>query len=368
MKPVLGALTVVVIGSLSGCGYIFGDSGYFRDRGSDYQQSVIEPRMAVPQEIESKPLGDLLPVPGQVAVVDEPGKFEVPRPQTLSIAASGVEFSLQQNGAVRWVQAQRSQAETWPQVRQFFADYQVPVVSESPSLGELQTGWLAFDDQSDNPLLRRILPAVGQGRRVDGQEQRFRVRVEPGVQSGSSEIFVLHMDRSKGGSRTEWPDSSDNANLERAVLAEMESYLSLSRTGDSASLVAQRISSAQRATLGVDGAGNPLLNVPADFNRAWTAVGQALADADILVTDLNRSAGVYYVDLAQSARESQEKPGFFSRLFGRGETETDEQQRLQVRLTSFGDAVQVTVQKDIDTAAESAEARSLLERIRASLD
>ncbi|MFN3581319.1 MAG: outer membrane protein assembly factor BamC [Pseudomonas sp.] len=367
MKPVLGALSVVLLGSLSGCGYIFGDTGYFRDRGSDYQTAVIEPRMRVPEGVQSKPLGDLLPVPGQVAASAEPTKYQMPRPQAMMVSADASEFSLQQNGGVRWIQTQRSPAETWPQVRQFWNDYQVPVATESPSLGELQTDWIAFDLSPDNPLVRRMLPAVGQGRRVDGQEQRFRVRVEPGVQSGSSEIYVLHMSRSQGGSLTDWPTNSDNANLERAVLAEMESYLSQGRSADSASLVAEQIGSGARATLDQDGAGNPVLNINSDFNRAWASVGSALNRADVLVTDLNRSSGVYYVDLGQTA-SSRDERGFFSRLFRRDKpSEEGADERLQVRLTPVSNSVQVTIEKSIDTAADAAEARALLARIRDNL-
>ncbi|MDY3197900.1 MAG: hypothetical protein RBT58_05975, partial [Pseudomonadaceae bacterium] len=62
MKPVLNALTLMMVGvGLSGCGYLFGEDGYFRDRGSDYQTATIEPRMTVPPELQSKPIGDLLP-------------------------------------------------------------------------------------------------------------------------------------------------------------------------------------------------------------------------------------------------------------------------------------------------------------------
>src|SRR5690606_1838978 len=188
MKPVLNALTLVMISAgLSGCGYLFGEDGYFRDRGSDYRTAVVEPRMTVPAELNSKPIGDLLPVPGQRGASTSEGKFELPRPQGLSVAAD-------------------------------FSEYRVPVATESTTIGEMETGWLAFDQDADNPLMRRLLPAVGANRRTDGQEQRFRIRVEPGVQSGSSEIKVLHMQRSQGSDRSEWPSVSDNSNLERALL------------------------------------------------------------------------------------------------------------------------------------------------------
>ena len=73
MKPVLSALTLGVLASLSGCGYLMGDNGYFRDRAGDYQQAEVKPRMTVPADLESKPMGDLLPVPGQVAAAPQPG-------------------------------------------------------------------------------------------------------------------------------------------------------------------------------------------------------------------------------------------------------------------------------------------------------
>src|SRR5690606_23727773 len=112
--------------------------------------------------------------------------------------------------------------------------------------------------------------------------------------------------------------------------------------------------------------GNPVLNMNTDFNRAWAAVGQALASADIHVDDLDRSAGVYYVNPQQSAR--QDKPGFFGRLFGRGKADADAQQRTQVRLTPVGNRVQVTVEDSITTSSDSSEARALLSRILENLN
>lgn len=368
MKPVLGALSVVLLGSLSGCGYIYGEDGYFRDRGSDYQAAQIQPRMEVPDGVESKPIGDLLPVPGQVTGSEDYDKFDMPRPQAMMVSAEASEFSLQQNDQIRWVHAQRTPAETWPLVRQFWNDYQVGVASQSADLGEVTTDWLAFDRQTDNPLVRRIAPAIGEGRSRD-DEHRFRMRVEPGVQTGSSEIFILHNTRSQGSNRDEWPENSDNRNLERAVLAELESYLSQSRADGSTSLVAsQEGLTAQRATLDEDGAGNAVLNIQADFNRTWAAVGDALGRADILVTDLDRSSGVYYVDLDQTASSQQEEPGFFGRLFGRDAPEEVTGRPLQVRLTQVSNGVQVTVERSIEAAAEGDEAQSLLTRIRDNLN
>lgn len=398
MKPVLNALTLAVVSvGLSGCGYLFGEDGYFRDRGSDYQAATIHPRMTVPAELQSKPIGDLLPVPGQVRPGGT-GKFELPRPQGLNVSADFSDFSLQQNGGERWLLAQHAPSSIWPQVRQFLSEYGVPVEQESATLGEIETAWLASGNAADNALMRRLLPAMeatgrrtadqeqripdrnpdvlpstsgrglqDTGVRTGGQEQRFRLRVEPGVQSGTSEIKVLHMQRSQGTERSDWPESSDNANLERAVLAELEAYLN--QVGDLSSVVlstAGDAPSAARSSLGQDSSGAPVININADFNRAWAAVGQALASADIKVDDLNRSAGVYFVSPGESAVE--DKPGFFGRLFGRGKSDEDQLQRTQVRLTAVGNGVQVSVADGTETTGDSSLARALLSRIHENLN
>lgn len=396
MKPVRNALTLAMVGvGLSGCGYFFGEDGYFRDRGSDYQAATIEPRMTVPPELQSKPIGDLLPVPGEVRAGTSE-KFRLPRPQSLNVDTELSAFSLQQNGGERWLLAQHGVSEMWPQVRQFLTEYQVPVERESSALGEIETDWLLFEEGSANALIRRLLPSAGAAaRRADadqripdraadvlpsttgrglqdtgvravGQEQRFRLRIEPGVQSGTSEIKVLHMQRSAGSSHADWPAVSDNANLERALLAELESYLN--QTGGAASVALSRADAApaqRRSTLDQDGAGNPVLNIHTDFNRAWAAVGQALAAADIHVDDLNRSAGVYYVNPQQNAEG--DRPGFFGRLFGR-DNEQVATQRTEIRLTQVANRVQVTVDDSIETSSDSDEARALLSRIHQNLN
>ena len=136
MKPVLSALTLGVLASLSGCGYLMGDNGYFRDRAGDYQQAEVKPRMTVPADLESKPMGDLLPVPGQVAAAPQPGeKFETPRPRPMAAGVDTSTFSLQQEGSQRWVLAQLPASDVWPLLQRFWSDYRVPMAQSlgSPS-------------------------------------------------------------------------------------------------------------------------------------------------------------------------------------------------------------------------------------------
>ena len=85
---------------------------------------------------------------------------------------------------------------------------------------------------------------------------------------------------------------------------------------------------------------------------------------------LNRSLGLYYINMAEGAQINEEKPGFFGRLFGSepSKEEIDARaERYQVRLTAVGDSVQVTVDKDIDTVAPADVARRVLILIQDNL-
>ncbi|MCY1368310.1 hypothetical protein D9M69_552840 [compost metagenome] len=68
--------------------------------------------------------------------------------------------------------------------------------------------------------------------------------------------------------------------------------------------------------------------------------------------------------------KKDEKPGFFSSLWGSAPSEEEIEsraERYQVRLTRVGDSVQVTVEKDINTVAPADVARRVLTLIQENL-
>ncbi|WP_375737774.1 outer membrane protein assembly factor BamC [Pseudomonas boanensis] len=371
MKRLAGlSALALIISNTSGCGWLWGEDGYFRDRGSDYLEARQTAPMQMPPSVEAKRIDPLLPVPMNVADSRAEGEFEVPRPLALQAKGEVSDYSLQKSGESRWVVAQRAPAEVWPVARQFFEDGGFRVVDERPQTGEFSTSWQRLDHLSA-PLARRL------GSRVGGvepnSEMRARVRIEPGVQRGSSEIFVLTTTRPAGSSAdTDWPSRSDSPSLEAALLDEMLASMARSaEQGGSVSLLAARdFDAPNRVTLSEDGNGNPMLSLGADFDRSWSSIGRALEAGDVRVDDINRSLGVYYINLAERAEKKDEKPGFFASLWG-GEPSQEEidarAERYQVRLTQVGDTVQVTVDKDINTVAPADVARRILTLIQENL-
>lgn len=232
MKRLAGlSALALILATSSGCGWLWGEEGYFRDRSGDYLTARETAPMQLPAEVEARRIEPLLPVPAAVSTPAADSEYEVPRPQKL----------------------------------------------------------LAGD-------------------------------------------------------------------------------LARAEAGGSVSLLSERSFDApERISLDSDGSGNPVLTLTSDLDRAWSAVGRALQDADVRVDDMNRSLGVYYINLAEAAQKPDEEPGFFSRLLG-SEPDAEEvearAERYQVRLTAVGDSVQISVEKNIETVAPADVARRVLELIQ----
>jgi outer membrane protein assembly factor BamC len=370
MKRLAGlSALALIISSTSGCGWIWGPEGYFRDRGSDYLDATQAAPMQLPPDITgAKRLDPLLPIPRNVANDTAKGEYIVPRPQPMSVGATASDFSLQKNGDSRSILAQRSPAEVWPIAHQYFEDNGFRIGDERPQTGEFNTAWQPIDALSAT-MAKRLTVS---GASAD-TETRVRVRIEPGVQRNTSEIYVVSVTRPAGSTTdVEFPANTTNLGLDSALTDDLLANLSRSaEKGGSVSLLAARnFDTPKRVALSVDGSGNPVLNVADDLDRAWSSVGRALGQGDWRVEDINRSLGLYYINLAEKAKKPENEPGFFSRLFGSAPNKEQIEaraERYQVRLSKVGDNVQVTVEKNINTVAPADVARRVLGIIQDNL-
>ena len=370
MKRLAGlSALAVIISSTSGCGWLWGQDGYFRDRSTDYLEARQTAPMNMPANVDAKRIDPLLPVPRNVAdSVETPEKFEVPRPQGMQVSEEASEFSLQKSGDSRWLVAQRAPAEVWPVARQYFENNGFRIAEERPQTGEFSTAW-----QPATELAPAMARRLGGLLTDNDNEVRVRVRIEPGVVRNTSEVFVVSAERDQGSSAdVVFPARTGNASLEASLLDGMLADLSSSAEHGSVSLLAARSYDApSRVSLTQDGNGNQVLNLSTDFDRAWSSVGRALELANLRVDDVNRSLGIYYVNLAEGARQEEEQRGFFSRMFGSepSKEEVDARaERYQVRLTSSANGdVQVSVEKDLNTVAPEEVTRRVLALIQENL-
>jgi len=331
MKRLAGlSALALIISSTSGCGWLWGEDGYFRDRGSDYLQAHPTAPMQLPPDASNvKRLDPLLPIPRNVADDNVTGEYEVPRPQPLTGGAGQVtDYSLQRSGSSRWVLAQHSPAEVWPVARQFFEDNGFRIDEERPQTGEFNTSWQRFDELSAS-LGQRLASTASSA----DSEVRVRVRMEPGVQRNTSEVYVVSVERPAGSTaEPAFPSTSANAGADALLVDEMLASMNRSaEKGGSVSLLAERdFDAPSRVSLSEDGSGNPVLYLGSDLDRAWSGVGRALEQGgQWRVEDINRSLGLYYINLSEKPEDKQNQPGFFGRLFGSEPTKEEREARAE---------------------------------------
>ncbi len=370
MKRLAGlSALAVVISSTSGCGWLWGDQGYFRDRGNDYLEANQAPAMQVPPDLTlSKRLDPLLPIPRNVADDTDKANFDVPRPLPLQVAAAATDYSLQRSAGSSWILGQKTPAQVWPVAHQFFEDNGFRIAEDRPQTGEFSTTWQRLDELSSN-MAERLRSSVTT---PDGQA-RVHVRIEPGVQRNTSEIYISSVERPAGSTAdVAFPTRGANTGLDAVLVDQLLASMTReAEKGGSVSLLAARdFDAPSRVSLVEDGSGNLVLNVGSDIDRAWSSVGRALDKGQWRVEDINRSLGLYYINLAEKADTPDNKPGFFSRLWGHEASKEEVEaraERYQVRLSKVGDNVQVTVEKNINTVAPADVARRVLSVIQDNL-
>ena len=85
---VRGAALCTLLVCCSGCGYLFGDEGVFRDKSEDYKKAPEVPVLQVPRDKNGSALHEIYAIPPVDEKLVPPGKFAVPRPEPLVAGAA----------------------------------------------------------------------------------------------------------------------------------------------------------------------------------------------------------------------------------------------------------------------------------------
>lgn len=364
MRVVFVVLSTLLISSCSWMGL----DRYF---GVSDEQTRLETESSaptrIPEGMDEPAFVDLMPIPDVEDYRGLAGKpIEVGLPQALSTSFGVEQIVIRRLGDERWVFLDLPTATIWPQVVQFWEDNHLPVAQLDPRNGVLESEWLLGGSGNPDEIFDSMTDGSAWETRDDAMQYKFRVRVEPGVRTGSSELFVEQQQRALGQRlEGDWTGVSANPELEGKMLSAMAYYLGdRMAEGPKVSLLAAGLQES-KASLVTQAEGLVLI-YRLDFNRAWATVGSALEDARVNVEDLDRTRSVYYV--TYSSQHSPE-PGFFGRLFGRdgaedkNRIEADPDQRFQVRLEDAGEEVLVRIALDDTSMPDSTESLILRERL-----
>ncbi|QFU74923.1 outer membrane protein assembly factor BamC [Halioglobus maricola] len=278
--------------ALSGCGYLFGDGGMFPDRSQDYKNAEEQPVISVPEGKDTQNLQEIYPIPEVEQDVVLAGDFEVPRPTPLVAGSSDQLVRIQRLGAEQWALVAEAPGEVWPQVRSFLTSAGISVARVDARAGLMETGWMELESQ---PIA-----------------SRFRIRIDQGVQRGTSELHVLQM--IQAGDIENWPATSDNPEQESEMLSAVAQYIANAAGSAQVSMVAnQTISASGKIAMAETAAGEPYIALELPYDRAWASLGRAIEKSTFEIADRDRSSGDYFaVFLGLTA---EEEAGWFDWLW-----------------------------------------------------
>ncbi len=360
MKPVqLLSIFILLTPVIPGCSW-FG-AGEIRKSLEKGSSKLVE----IPEGLDQPKFIDAMHIPEVIdsrclAGVD----YEVGLPEALSTRFGVEPIVIKKLGDDRWIFLDMPPSAIWPKVVQFWEANNLIVEDMDPGTGVLTSQWLP----ARNGTAEEIFISLKQGDVFSNStgvgSHKFRLGVEPGIRAGSTEIYLEHRAVQKDApfrvDQLDWDGKSDSLELESEILTAMAYYLGENVSQGTVSLLATGIQESKSQL--IPDRERPVLKYKLDFNRAWATVGSALEDARISVEDLDRTSANYYVFYSS---EHSPDPGFFKRVFSRGNKKKleGEENRYTVHLEGGGEEVHVTVFKDT-VLAESLIAERLLKVIK----
>ena len=289
--------------------------GIFKTEEQQRAARSRERPLEVPPDLTTPTADDryAIPDPRATTSFSQYSRDRVGSPQGTPSAASGVLPSvpnarIDRGGDQRWIVAKAEPAQVWPIVREFWLDIGFAIARETPEAGIVETNWRDSRANVETTGLRGVIGRALPGMYSSGERDRFRTRIERGVEPGTVEIYVSHrgleevftsvlQDSTRWQPRGTGTDRDLEAEMLGRLLVKLgepsrkASPVAPDKSG--ASVIASAVPSAANAVLQNSGAGPLVMND--GFDRAWRRVGLALDRSGFTVEDRDRSKGVFFV-------------------------------------------------------------------------
>ena len=314
---VTAALASIV---LSACGsFGSGKSTDYRSQGGKI------PSLEVPPDLTSPIVDDRFVIPDPKAttfstynrergVVPTTGTVVLPKVDSARIERAGEQ---------RWLVVKTSPDKAWLTVKEFWIQTGFILKRESPEVGIMETDWAENRAKIPMDIVRSTLGRVFDGLYESGSRDKFRTRLEPGAEAGTTDIYISHRGLEEiytntDKSSTGWQPRATDKELEAEMLARLMVKFGFTGATDKATAIAGATAApanVARAFYAADKGGSLKVNEP--FDRAWRRVGLALDRIGFTVEDRDRSKGLFfvrYIDPDAEAKASGSGKSLFEKL------------------------------------------------------
>ncbi len=352
LRLALWSSVAVMIGLSAGC-----SSLSLEPKKIDYKSAstVKAPTLEVPPDLTSPTRDDRFLVPdaggkGAATFSSYSGeRAQAATQQNSAILPKVDKVRVERSGNQRWLVINETPDKLWGQVKDFWQETGFLIKLELPEAGVMETDWAENRAKIGDDLLRNWLGKVIDSLYSTAERDKFRTRLEPGSEPGTTEIYISHRGMyeiyvSEGKDQTRWQPREPDPELEAEMLRRLMVRFGTEDRRSQLEMAEAKSRPADRAKLArsADGAGT--LEVQESFDRAWRRVGLALDRVGFTVEDRDRSKGLYYVRYVDPESDAQNKdPGLLSKLAFWKPSAPDPQTKYRVFVKDGGRAL-TTVQ------------------------
>ena len=345
LRNCFAVLLVAALAACSGTG----------SKSTDYKsgQSKSAQPLEVPPELTSPTMDDRYSIPDPrqqttySAYSQKTAPGSAPEAKMPAVLPKFQGVKVERYNDQRWLVVKGEPEKVWPVVREFWIDAGYKLSREAPELGIMETDWYEDRSQIPNDFVRRTVGKLIEGMYSTPRRDKYRTRLEKGVEPGTTEIYVSNRNfeevyTNNSQDTTKWVPNPADRELEAEMLTRIAEKLGGGETKvttASAPLPGRRgvtpppAQPAQpaQAVLQNNGAGPLVVND--SFDRAWRRVGLALDRSGFTVEDRDRSKGLFFVRYIDPDAEAQagEKKSWTDKLaFWRTTPKSQPQYRIQV--------------------------------------
>jgi outer membrane protein assembly factor BamC len=324
----------------------------------DYKSAGKAPTLEVPPDLIAPSRDDRFAVPdlgggkgSATFSAYDAERSPQARSQQLSAVLPKVDKArIERSGNQRWLVVAGAPDKVWGTVKDFWQETGFLIKTELPEAGVMETDWA--EDRAKIPMdgIRNLL-----GRTIDlvystAERDKFRTRLEPGAEPGSTDIFISHRGMyeiyvTEGKEQTRWQPREADSGLEAEMLRRLMVRLGSDEKRAASALAAAQEKQPEKAKLsrGTEGAGT--LELQESFDRAWRRVGLALDRVGFTVEDRDRSKGLYFVRYVDPESDSQKKDeGLLAKMaFWKSSPSASSQIQYRVFVSASGKASTIQV-------------------------
>jgi outer membrane protein assembly factor BamC len=338
-------IVAVLAALLAGCG-----GSLFESQRIEYKTAAKLPTLEVPPDLTAPArdnryqVPDVNPTGSATYSAYSSERAGAPRVGATDIlpAISPAKVRIERAGTQRWLVVPQSPEKLWPVVKEFWQELGFLIKIEIPEAGVMETDWAENRAKIPQDFIRNALGKVLDGLYSTSERDKFRTRLEPGAEPGTTEIYISHRgvaevyNHSERQDYTVWQARPADPELEAEFLRRFMVRLGVEEQQAKVQVAAAVGSERAKIVSSPDGATS--LEVDETFDRAWRRVGLALDRVGFTVEDRDRSKGIFfvrYIDPEKDAQAGRRDDGFLSKLMfwksGSGDPRSAEQYRVQVK-------------------------------------